>query len=292
MNLSMKLKPTPLILLVLLWGLSGCNKAEEECGVGVPTHPPHPYTHRTCPTAGRMGAFRLAIPMQYRFAEVAYKGFDLFNPQTHYLNPKHPTLESELARFAIMVRRNNFKPIESGQDERDVDEFQNHQKTTTPLEKRWIWVAFEYFGQVGAPREKGLPLVEGDYKGFLSRLADYNAYDEKRYGRYTHEKQRAWGLEHYITSHPPGTGSDERQLEVFYDANTHQTLITCETTLMRVSPHTPLTSCDQYLRIIHPLTKDAVSVHVILLLQSKIDLADWREIEQGIRSLFDTFIVR
>jgi hypothetical protein len=72
--ISIKLLASAVLLL-----LNACSQAEvEPCGEGVPRHSLHAYTNRTCPIAGPMGAYRLAIPRQYQFAEVAYKGFDIW----------------------------------------------------------------------------------------------------------------------------------------------------------------------------------------------------------------------
>lgn len=77
----------------LLWSLgmlvtiSACSQpVEEPCGEGVPRHAKHPYTQSTCPIAGRMGEFMLAVARQYQFTEVAYKGFDVWKKETYANN--------------------------------------------------------------------------------------------------------------------------------------------------------------------------------------------------------------
>ena len=270
----------------LLW-LSACTQAEEPCGEGVPRQAPHPYTYQTCPIAGRMGEFKLAIPRQYQFMEVAYKGYDLWNAKTHHHNPKVPTLNSELDYFGIRVRRNNFRPIETHADILDQQKFSENERST-PLDQRWIWVSFRYQGKEGV----ALTPNSGPATAYFgSPLTDWDKYSAPTYGRLIHNQKKMWGLDHYLSANPPGTGSNQSQQEYFLDGKlTRQ--IRCETKLRNVAPHVPLAWCNFIFKIVHPQSRDVIDVEVDLLLQYKADVSDWSHIEQGIRTVFDSFIVR
>jgi hypothetical protein len=275
-----------MICIGLLW-LSACSQAETEpCGEGVPRHSLHPYTNRTCPIAGRVGEFRLAIPRQYQFTEVAYKGFDIWKKETYSSNPKVPTLDSELDYFTVMVRRNNFKPIESYEDKKDVDRFEHNQKPT-PLDQRWMWVNFQYSGKVGQERYPGKGPIRAQYG---SPIENWDQYFAKSYGRLIHDKKKVWGLDHYISANPPGTGSDQKQKEFFLEDKLTR-MVRCDTELQHVEPHAPLASCLFNFVIVHPQSHDVISVEASLLLQYKADVSDWSHIERGIRALFDSFVV-
>ncbi len=123
------------LLALLGLALPACSgEKPEACGAGVPRHARHSYTKLTCPIAGRMGDIKLAIPKQYQFTEIGYKGFDLWRKETYQNIPPVPTLESELSYFTIMVRRNNFKPIET-------HSILCHQKHTTILFQQTIYIS-------------------------------------------------------------------------------------------------------------------------------------------------------
>lgn len=234
-----------------------------------------------------MGEFRLAIPRQYQFTEVAYKGFDIWKKETYGSNPKVPTLDSELNYFTIMVRRNNFKPIESEMDKEDVDRFEHNQKTT-PLDQRWMWVNFQYVGKVGQERYPGKGPITGKYG---SPIEDWDKYFGKDYyGRLLHDKKKVWGFDHYITANPPGTESEQWQKEFFLEPNQTR-MIRCQTTLQNVPPHAPLADCQFNFEIVHPQSHDVIDVRVSLLLQYKADVSDWLQMEQGLRALFESFVV-
>lgn len=123
------------LVVLLCLALPACSgEKPEACGAGVPRHAKHPYTKLTCPIAGRMGDIKLAIPKQYQFTEIGYKGFDLWRKETYQNIPPFPTLESELSYFTIMVRRNNFKPTET-------HSILCHQKHTTILFQQTIYIS-------------------------------------------------------------------------------------------------------------------------------------------------------
>lgn len=275
--------------LALALLVSACSKAEP-CGEGVPRHARHPYTEKTCPMAGRMGAFRLAVPLQYRFADVGYKGYDIWQPKTHRFNPALPTLDDELAYFTTLVRRNNFKPIESWADKADADAFAKDELSTPPA-RRWMWVTFQYEGRVADPAIGALPASAMDSARHLEAHVQSAGEGLTGNGAYVLQRQRQWGLEHYATTRPPGIGMDERHRDIFFDTATRQTLLLCMTTLISVPPHSPMASCTDYFRIVHPDTHDVVLVTVNLLMQSAVDVADWRDIEHGVRALFASFLV-
>ncbi len=94
-----------------------------------------------------------------------------------------------------------------------------------------------------------------------------------------------WGLQHYVSVQQPTEHSDQR--EIYYDPRTESTFISCKTRRTSSPAHELMTSCEHgfYLR------DRAVRVSVMNI-WSKEDLAGWKDVEAGIRTVFESFIVR
>jgi hypothetical protein len=117
-------------------------KPESWCVPGAPRHAPHAITGETCPVVGNMGGVKLANPQHYLLGPKACKGVDIWDAKSWENRPKNPTFENEFDYFAIKIRLNNFKPIET---RKDWEDFVKKDKTLAiqDFESRWIYVGFE-----------------------------------------------------------------------------------------------------------------------------------------------------
>jgi hypothetical protein len=246
----------------------------EWCAPGVPRYAPHAITGETCPSLGRMGDTKLAVPGHYLLGPTGYKGVSIWD-ESYANRPKPATLDSELTDFAIKIRHTNFKPIETYQDWEDYAKLGKSIRPQPP-ENRWLHVGFQYDPLF---KDKGEAV---NMKGQLTaRLKD------ESFGRYTLQKDQSWGLDHYVSAHQPGTAvRGETQREVFYDAKTNATFIGCKSTLRSVPPHDLLTFC-RHEFFAHP-GDIRIGVSNIWV---KTDLARWREVEQGVRAVFQSFVI-
>lgn len=267
-----------LIIVVFAVGLSSIryvgakNKSEEWCAPGAPRHAPHVFTGEVCPQVGSMGGVKLAIPTHYLMGPVTYKGVDVWNAKSYTNSPKHPTFENEFDNFAIKIRLNNFKPIETQKDWDDFDK-KDHTIKIQPPENRWVNVSFD------ARNLRGSSLSDMNFKDTLSLWLK----DEAKRGPFE-KKPDIWGLEHYVSVQKPSTKNS--QYEIFYDAKNKTTFIRCQNTLARYSPYELFTYCE--IEFVMPEIKALVNVGTIYV---KEDLARWREVNQGVRNVARLFIV-
>lgn len=180
-----------LLACICLSLLSACSQAEAKpCGDGVPRHSLHSYTNRTRSIAGHMGKYWFAVSRQYQFTEAVYKGFDIWRKEIYGNNPKVSAFNSELNHFAVMIRRNNFKPIESDADKESVNHFEHNQKTT-PLDQRWMLIGFQYMGKVEQERNPGKEPIKGQCG---SLIEGWDWYSSKYYGQLIDDKKRSGAL--------------------------------------------------------------------------------------------------
>jgi hypothetical protein len=267
--------PIAIGLITICCGKSVASEADTAwCAPGVPRHSPHVVTRESCPSLGRMGDTKLAIPGHYLLGPIGYKGVSIWD-KSYANRPKPATLDSELTDFAIKIRQTNFKPIETYQDLADYAKLGKSVRPQPP-ENRWLHVGFQYDPLF---KEKGEAV---NMKGQLTaRLKD------ESFGRYTLQKDQSWGLDHYVSAHQPGTAvRGETQREVFYDARTNATFIGCKSTLRSVPPHDLLTFCR------HEFFAPEGDIRIgIGNIDVKSDLARWREVEQRVRAVLQSFVV-
>lgn len=268
------------LLLVPACSGYGEDKAAA-CAPGVPPRPPHAITGETCPVLGRMGEMKLAIPKHYLLGPVEYKGQSIWSPEDWKKRPKKSTFETELSSFAIKIRQTDFRPIENQKDWDDYKKL-GHSVNPQPPENRWLEVDFEHIGNV-----RTLKPVALDFGDALNNWLS----PPYSWGYFVRQPQRQWGLDHYVSDRQPSSGPNGWQYEIFYDASSHKTFITCKSALKTRPPHELTVSCRHQFDFYSTDSGEVIHIsneHIY----TKNDIAHWREFEQGIRSIFSTFIVR
>ncbi|MDE1998300.1 MAG: hypothetical protein KGI52_05165 [Burkholderiales bacterium] len=240
------------------------------------------YGKKTCSIVGHIGNVKLAIPQNYILGPVAYKGVDIWNAESYKKRPKHPTLDTEIDNFAIKIRLNNFRPIESRKDAEDYDKLGSAAAASQPPENRWIYVEFFTHDVTVTGRTSKNQM--------LLWLKD----DAKR-GPYI-KSQSTWNLDHYISTQKPITLRNPYkqigQFEFYYDPKTEDTFAHCENVLRlpldeSQAPHEIFTHCH-----IDFLLRDLNLEASVDNIYAKDDLARWPEIEQSIRQLVLSFVVQ
>lgn len=222
---------------------------------------------------GKMGDSKLAIPSQYLFGPIAYKGVDIWNADSYKNRPKHPTYNNQLDSFAIRIRQNNFKPIENLNDEQAFRESYESVRNLPPSTNRWILVGFDArrypIDPANVVAERWRQMRE---KGPFNRKADI------------------WGLAHYLSEKLPSrdkTNDRGIQLEYFYDEKENSTFIYCQNTLRKVPPYDLISFCEIWFNA--PEIRAEVNVDNI---RDKADLGRWRDIKVGVLSVLHSFIVQ
>jgi hypothetical protein len=218
-----------------------------------------------------MGSAKLAIPPQVLLGPVAYRGVDIWKPDTYKNNPKHPTFDDPIDTFAIRIRQNTFKPIETAADLRDYRQSYEAVWELPPRDNRWIHVGFD---------ARRYPLPSAREK------AESWHRDEAHWGPYV-QAADLWGLAHYVSVQRPSTDeSHGEQVEYFYEAAGDSPFIFCRNTLRKVPPHDPLSSCQIEFSV------PKLRAHAeITNIRDKADLASWRQMRDGVLRVVDSFIV-
>jgi len=268
------------VLCLPLWGCTQDTAPLADCGPGVSAQTPHGITGIVCPSLGRMGALKLAIPQHYLLGPKEYKGQSIWSPEDWKKRPKVSTLDTDLSSFAIKIRQTNFKPIETPQDWRDYDKL-GHSIHPQPPENRWLHVGFEHVGNVRDAQPWQL-----NRKVQLKNTIVGSPYE----GHFTRQKQQQWGLDHYVSDRKPSTHPDGWTYEIFYDPKTDGTFIRCKSTLRSAPLHDVITSCQHEFNFIAKDTGEIIRISASNI-HVKSDLARWREVEQGLRAAFQSFIV-
>lgn len=253
-----------------------------DCPPEAPLQSPHAITGETCPDIGRMGSTKLAIPRHYIFGpDFVYEGVDIWNAESYKNRPKRQSFDLEIQYFSIRIRLNNFKPIENQRDWGDFDRSENSAMTLPPPNNQWIFVQFNY----PSPFKKNNKPV--DMQDAVKRFTQ----KEFNMGNVNFVRQRddASGLAHYISPVQPSAETISGQVnEVFYDAQSNRTLITCENSLRHVPPHDPLSFCHHYFYT----PAGDISIEVGNIRDKQYYLSRWREIEKGILAVFNSFVAQ
>ena len=260
-----------LVLLIALAGCSVAGEAEKNCATALVYHPV--FKENLCPKVGRFGNTKLAVPQHYLLGPFVYKGVDIWNKESWEKRPKTPTFDNEIGNFAIKIRHTNFQPILSRQDWEDYGKLGSAIRAQPP-ENRWIHVGFE------TPANRhGTPTIPYFYQ-MESTLG------LQIYGQLVLQREKAWGLDHYLGKTPPGRGLNQVQHEFFFDSSTRKTKIHCKTWFRSAVPHDLLTSCTHSF-----LTTDGEALVDISNIQDRSDIARWREVEQGLQEVYRSFMV-
>lgn len=261
-----------LLLLAVLRG--SCAFAAESCAQGVPRHVPTSLTGDECPILGRMGDLKLAIPPEYLIGPLAYRGVDIWQPNTYKNTPLHPTLSSDIDTFAIRIRQNNFKPIESPDDALAFRQSYESVRQMPPPDNRWIIIGFD-------ARTYPRPSSREFEKLWRSELGKEGPY---------HKLPDEWGLTHYLSIQPPTADTTfprfGAQWEYFYNESENSTFIGCQSTLKKVPPHDPISHCTIYFNA--PEIKARAEIDNI---RDKADISRWREMEAGVHRILKSFVV-
>lgn len=252
----------------------------DDCSPEAPLQAPHAVTGETCPDIGRMGSTKLAIPRHYILGpDFVYDGVDIWNAESYKKRPKKQSFDLGIRYFSIRIRLNNFKPVENEQDLRDFANAENMVWTLPPRNNQWVFVQFNY----PSPFENNDRQV--DMRPILQR------YVNNKLGNWPlmmRQKDDVNGLEHYMAEKPLSAETRAGEInEVFYDARSNRTLITCENKLRSVPPHDPLSFCHHYFYT----TKGDVSIEIGNIRDKQYYLSRWSEIEKGTLAVFSSFIV-
>lgn len=228
----------------------------------------HPLIGRTCPKVGHIGALRIAVPQQFLLGPFTYKGVDIWNAKSFAARPKNPTFDTPISAFSIRVRFPEFQPIDTMSDRNDYARVAAD-PSRGPM--RWLFVGFEAYD----PRIKGTN---------EQQLRYWLRNDGKHWGPFREDGKPVWGLRHYVSVNGPTV--DHAQREIFYDPSTGSTFITCKTELKVTPGHEAFTVCTQAFFLSD--LKIRVTVDNIW---SRDDVRHWREIENGVRKTFESFVV-
>jgi hypothetical protein len=252
-------------LLLLL----SCTDAQQ-CAPGVTPLPRNAITGEICPTVGRMGGAKLAIPSEFRLGPVAYKGIDIWRADSYKNRPEHPTFDNEIDTFAIRIRQTNFRPIETEVDEREYRQSYETVWGLPPADNRWIHVGFD----ARLYPVSAIKTADGWYK------------DDAHWGPYV-KAADVWGLAHYVSVQRPSTDAIHGdQVEYFYDAAGNSAFMFCRNTLRKVPPYDPLSHCEIDFEVPKLMARADITN-----IRDKADLAKWREMREGVLRVVDSFIV-
>jgi len=266
-----------LILLIVLaasiWDRPA--NAEEKCINNLTASVTFPFGENKCPSIGRMGVVKLAIPQSYLFSAVHYEGVDIWNSQS-VKNQAKPTFDTPIADFSMRLRLSNFKPIQTKQDWEDYGKLgQMRFPESVSPGNQWIYVEF---------------LFTKDHHGCSAMMQCYFdgiMRDEPHWGPFIPQKNEEYGLNHYLSIQRPTVAVEPGQTnEFFYDPKTHTTLITCTNKLMKVSPYAPLIFCK--LNFVIPELDATIRVNFAKAV--KDDIAEWPQIEQEVRRIVKSFV--
>jgi hypothetical protein len=261
----------PLLLLITLLSTNFVFGAEW-CAPGAPRHPPHPITGDTCAVVGKMGDIKLAIPSEYLLGPIAYKGIDVWNPDSYKNRPQQPTFDNEIDSFGIRIRQTDFKPIETENDQEAFCESCRSVRKLPPPNNRWLQVGFD--GR-RYPMDSARVVAERWHQ---------------MYARGPFDRQSdVWGLAHYVSSQLPSKDvayGGGIQWEYFYDEQ-GTTFIDCQNTLRKVPPYDLITFCEIWFNA--PKVRAEVNVGNI---RDKADLDRWSEIETAVLRVLDSFIAK
>ena len=259
-------------ILGVVWSIQKYAKVEPKCSVPLvqtPNVAPY-FGKKSCPVVGRIGSVKLEIPPYYVSPLMAYKGVDIWDPQSFKNRPKHPTLDTEIDNFAIRLRLTNFKPVESENDLQDVLKIGAQGYLKQPKDNRWFYAEFRKNNQKYTRKDQlNIWLNSNEPPGGFVRL------------------NNIWGLEHY-TSRPRAmwTGSNlvERD-EIFYDAENNSTFILC-----RIVDNSALAIETTWCEIDYSIPDLNVFVNADQI--NYIDeISRWKEIEENVNKIFRSFVV-
>jgi hypothetical protein len=226
----------------------------------------HPFLGQTCPATGRIGNVSIAVPQEYLLGPFTYVGVDIWNSESYSKRPRNPTLMTPIANFAIRIGYPGFHPVNSRADRED---YRNNAFSMTRAGHRWIHAGFESYdvASKGTKREQ--------LRRWLS---------DKGAGPFDMDAHLAWGLQHYQSS-PVQTTVLPRE-EIFYDPRTEDTFIYCKTQLKATPEREPFTTC------VHSFLIRQWKVRVSIdNIQSRDDLEHWKEVEDGLKKVFESFVV-
>lgn len=254
--------------------------SSNSCPPEAPLQKPDALTGETCPDIGRMGSTRLAIPRHYISGpSFVYKGVDIWNADSYKNRPKKQSFNLEIRSFAIRIRLNNFKPVENLADREDYYRAQNSVMALPPKNNQWISAEFTY----PSPFEENQKPV--NMRFILERYVNNPLGVWPKMVR----QKDVSGLEHYMAEKPLSTDTSEGEInEVFYDARSNRTLITCDNLLRHVAPHDPLSFCHHYFYT----AKGDISIEIEGIRDKDYYLSRWKEIENGVLAAFNSFVVR
>ena len=258
---------------VLLAGLGsiGLAGAEQWCAPGVPRHAPHPVTGQSCPIAGNLHGTRLAIPAQYLAGPITFQGMDIWSAASVRAGPVHSTFDNAIDDFSIRVRQTNFRSIETPQDAADFARL-GASAQPQPPENRWLMVDLD------ARKFSG---TGGDFRAAVQNWLK----DDAHWGPFVPDADR-WGLAHYRSTRAPAATFGDTQREFFYDREAGTTFIQCINVVSSLAPHDVNSLCE-----LHFLMADLGLFVTVGNIQVKDDLADWKRMENGVRTVLDGFIV-
>jgi hypothetical protein len=145
---------------------------------------------------------------------------------------------------------------------------------------RWILVGVD--SDLAAYNKRRCPRT---HSCFLKNILK----DEPHWGPFVLQKQDAFGLDHYVSSQrlEPGKSIGAYD-EVFYDAKTDQTIVTCSNIPAIPAPHERMSFCT----LLFFIPELPASIEVSLSHPAKESMPKWREIEAAIRNVLRSFIIQ
>jgi hypothetical protein len=267
-------------VMVVLGGAAALAKITGHSCVGNPKAQASWFSGDSeCPAVGNIGGIRLAIPPAYLFGPVAYKGDDVWKPAPG--NRKHaPSFANEIENFAILVRLRDFRPIETTRDRQDYQQVEsNIAPAVLPTQNRWILVGIK----------SSAASISPDCRRGVRCYFDGIRKDAAGWGPFVLQRERVYELDHYLSLHTPTLGKPGGGFdEFFYAPSGENTLITCSNKPMTPAPHARLAFCD------HDFVISELGVLVTVHYDdpAKEELPRWRDVEQNIRRIVTSFVVR
>jgi hypothetical protein len=220
---------------------------------------------------GRMGNAKLAIPPEFILGPIAYKGIDIWKPDSFKNSPKHPTFNNEIDTFAIRIRQTNLKPIETEIDRRDYRQSYEAVWRLPPHDNRWIHVGFD-------ARHYPMPSASEKAASWYK--------DDAHWGPYV-KAPDVWGMSHYVSVQLPTRDAlHGDQVEYFYNEDSDSVFMFCRNTLRKVPPYDPLSNCQ-----IEFSVSKLMAYADITNIRDKADLSRWREMRDGVLRVANSFIV-
>jgi hypothetical protein len=270
------------VFAFILHSISFASATISDCPPEAPRYAPHAITGETCPDIGRMGSTKLAIPKNYILGpDFVYDNVDIWNAESYKNRPKKQSFDLGIRYFSIRIRLNNLKPIETEQDWEDFDRSENYVMTLPPEDNQWIFVQFNYPSLF---KKEGKPV---DMRDALQRFTQKKS--SMGTVNFIRQKDDIDGLAHYISPIEPSAETVQGEVnEVFYDAQSNRTLITCENSLRHVPPYDPLSSCHHYF----DTSAGDISIEVGNIRDKQYYLSQWRDIEKGVLAVFNSFVVQ